>query len=138
MKINNNTRMLMSKAYVYFLKTYADLIDQGVEYPRTKWNDIDCGIMWAEENDTPIGFLMYDHRSPGQQTKTLTVLVAFVSEEHRNKDVYEQMISNLEEYAKQQGYHALSFTVHNNNLDLLAVARGNGYNAEHYIMMKRI
>jgi hypothetical protein len=66
----------MSPAYSFFLKYYAELIDNGQGYPVTTWNDKTCGVIYAMQSEEIVGAIVYDRENPNAYDGVWIVLSA--------------------------------------------------------------
>ena len=94
-----NKKIEHSSAYTLFLKTHADLIDEGVRYPVTTWKEKDNEIVYCMIDNRPVGFINYAYF----EDYHLAILdICFVIPEYRNKGIFKVLFQNLEQILKDK------------------------------------
>jgi NAD-dependent DNA ligase len=55
--IKHSKHVSFTPAYTFFIREVADLIDNKNSLPYTYWEDKDCAIIWAEQDEKVVGIL---------------------------------------------------------------------------------
>lgn len=116
--IIHSPKLAMSRPYTFFLRQHADLIDNGHGLPMTSWSDDECGVIWAEQNDNVVGFIVYDHadlKSKG----VLSIVLTAVDPELRGRRIYAAMHKWFEELCREMGGSYVKATVSPKNTSRL-------------------
>lgn len=127
----------MSPIYSFFLKHYAQLIDNGHSYPITSWDDKRCGAIYAKHNSTVIGHIVFDRDNPNA-AGALWITLSAVEEGWRGHGIYTILHKYFEETAKELGYWAIASHVHVTNEVRLKSAESVGMKPILYTIGKRI
>jgi hypothetical protein len=114
------------------------MVNLGIEYPKTRWDDKQSGIVYATEQDTIIGYILYDRRSLGVNSNNMTVISAFVEPTHENTDVFDRMCETVNSIARDEGFKFITWSIHNRNSSLIESVKKNGYDSETFLMYKKV
>jgi GNAT superfamily N-acetyltransferase len=121
--------------YSFFLRQQAELIESGLSYPRTSWNDNSCGAIFAEEEGKIIGHIVYDTE---KQPDALWITLSAVESSCRGRGIYHLMHKHFEVLAKEKGCWYIASHVHINNSTRLKSAEKEGMKPIFYFMAKKI
>lgn len=124
----------MSPIYTFFLRHIAQLIDDGLAWPVTTWDDYKCGAVYAMEGDTILGHIVYDTEKPGM----LWIVLSAVKEDARGRGIYTLMHKHFEQVAKDMGKSGIMSHVHKNNLPRLKSAESVGMGTVFHCIGKRL
>jgi RimJ/RimL family protein N-acetyltransferase len=107
----------------FFLRGYADLIDQGFA-----WNNLaghnKNGVIYAEINGEIAGFIVYDLED--DVAKTCWIVFGTVVEKFRRRGLYQIIHDRLIELAKYNGCSRIFSYVHVNNNAMLELNKKLG------------
>jgi RimJ/RimL family protein N-acetyltransferase len=127
----------MSPAYSFFLKHYAELIDNGQGYPTTTWNDKTCGVIYAMKADEIVGAIIYDREHPNADGGVWIVLSA-TSRASRGQGIYNILHRYLETTAKSLNKSSILSFVHVTNTARLRSAEKEGMAPIFYMIGKKL
>lgn len=139
-KNNNSVEVMhtdtigMSPVYTFFLKHMAELIDNGLAWPVTTWDDFKCGAIYLTENNEILGHIVYDTEKPGM----LWIVLSAVRVDCRNRGLYKIMHKHFEQLAKDMGKSGIMSHVHKNNTARLKSAESVGMGTVFYCIGKRL
>lgn len=121
--------------YPFFLREQANLIEAGLSYPQTSWNDDSCGAIFAEKDGKIIGHIVYDvSRQPG----ALWIILSAVEESSRRTGIYHLMHKHFESLAKEFGKWYIASHVHIKNAARLKSAEKEGMKPIFYFIAKKL
>jgi GNAT superfamily N-acetyltransferase len=130
-----NKKLEHSPAYILFLKTHADLIDEGLRYPVTTWKEKNNEILYCTIDDKPVGFINYLHFKDYQ----LVILdMCFVIPEYRNQGIFKIMFRHLEKILKDRGVDVLRIDLPVNNEYLEKIFKELGFSLLFYSLHKKV
>lgn len=111
-EIHHTNDIPSSIIYPFFLKRYADLIDDKLTIPATVPPLLDCSAVYAILNNQVIGHIVYRTMKEHQ---TSSIFLSAVSNDFRGKGLYEIMHKHFEMCATIEGSsHITSWThIHN-------------------------
>lgn len=124
----------MSPVYTFFLRHIAQLIDDGLAWPVTTWDDFKCGAVYATDGDKILGHIVYDTEKPGM----LWIVLSAVSDEYRGRGIYKLLHKHFEQVAKDMGKSGIMSHVHKNNTTRLKSAESVGMGTVFYCIGKRL
>jgi GNAT superfamily N-acetyltransferase len=135
--IYRSDKLGMSPAFPFFLKHYAELIEAGLSYSLTTWDDDRCGVIYAIHNDHILGHIVYDKDNPNA-AGALWITLSAVEKDSRGLGIYTLLHKYFEQTAKEFGYWAIASHVHVDNVVRLKSAEQVGMKPIFYTMGKRI
>jgi len=124
----------MSPIYTFFLRHIADLVDDGLAWPMTSWDDFKCGAVYAMQGDKILGHIVYDTDKPG----ILWIVLSAVSKDARGQGIYTILHKHFEETAKRMGRSGIMSHVHKNNTARLKSAESVGMGTIFQCIGKRL
>jgi len=124
----------MSPIYTFFLRQNAQLIDDGLAWPVTTWDDFKCGAVYATQGDKILGHIVYDTEKPGM----LWIVLSAVSEDSRGRGIYTLLHKHFEQLAKDMGKSGIMSHVHKNNHARLKSAEKVGMGTVFQCIGKRL
>jgi hypothetical protein len=127
----------MSPAYSFFLKYYAELIDNGQGYSVTTWNDKTCGVIYAMQSEEIVGAIVYDRENPNAYDGVWIVLSA-VKHTSRGQGIYKILHQHLETTAKSLSKSSILSFVHVTNTARLRSAEKEGMSPIFYMIGKKL
>ncbi len=125
-------------AYTFFIREVASLIDNGNGLPYTYWNDKDCSIIWAEQENKVVGILCYDNSFSSKMMPHLSIILTAVDENYRQRGIHQIMNKHFEEQARIKKCVAIRATVNLNNHVRFKTAEKDNLSPLMYIMSKKI
>lgn len=126
----------MSPAYSFFLKHYAELIDAGLSFPITTWND-QCEILYVTEDEHVVGQITFDLKNP-TAPGALWIVLSSIKESHRGRGIYKIMHRYIDQLAEQYGCHGVCSFVHVKNENQLRALESVGKKPVFYFVGKKI
>jgi GNAT superfamily N-acetyltransferase len=121
--------------YTFFLRQQAELIESGLSYPQTSWNDETCGAIFAEENGQIVGHIVYDiEKQPG----ALWITLSAVESSYRGRGIYHLMHKHFENLAREKNCWYIASHVHIKNSTRLKSAEKEGMKPIFYFIAKKI
>lgn len=127
----------MSPVYTFFLRSMAELIDNGHAFPFTNWNDGDCAAIYAEQDGKVLGHIVYS-TDKINEGGFLWIVLSAVDKDARGRGIYTIMHNYFEERAKQMGCWSIASHIHRNNTVRLESAAKVGMKPIFYFMGKKI
>lgn len=126
-----------SPVFTFFLRNYADLIDNGLGDPVTLWNDNFCSVLYCVDNNEKIlGSIVYEIV---EHHKQLYIILSSVSEECRGRGIFHILHQFLENIAKERKCSGITSHVHkNNNIRLITAEKEGMYPQPYYFMWKQL
>jgi hypothetical protein len=142
-KLGNTVEVYQSKklgwspAYVFFLKQYVELIENGHGFPHTTWDDDRCSIVYAKIQGQIVGIIAYDPAHP-EYKESLWITLSAVDTVCRQQGIYKILHNYLEKIALELEKLMIASQVHINNIPRLASAKSVGMKPVYYIIGKKI
>lgn len=128
-------KLSYTPVYTFFLRQQAELIDAGLSYPYTSWNDSSCGAIYAERNGEVIGLIVFDRK---KYPESLWIVLSSVDKKFRKLGIYKALHRHLESVALDIGCHYVCSHVHVNNHTRLKSAEIVGMKPIFYFMAKKL
>lgn len=136
--IKHSDSLSFSPAYTFFIRQMADLIDNHNGMAYTTWDDSNCGIIWAEIENTVVGIICYDKSWITDPIPYLAIQLTAVSGKYRQRGIHKTMNNYFEEIARNLNCVAIRATVNLKNSVRLATAEKDQLVPMLVIMTKRI
>lgn len=136
--IKYSPHVSFTPAYTFFIREVADLIDNKNSLPYTYWEDKDCAIIWAEQNEKVVGILVYDFSYVTNPMPHLSIILTAVDKNHRQRGIHQIMNKHYEEQARQLNCVTIRATVNLNNEVRFKTAEKDKLSPVLYIMSKKI
>lgn len=135
-EIIKSTTLSLSPIYTFFLREMADLIDQGLAFPQTSWQDKDCEAVYAQFEGKILGHIVY---SKEYLTKNvLWISLSAVAKDERGLGIYSILHKYFEEIAKEYDCYAIASQVHKKNKIRLSSAEKVGMTPIFYYIGKKL
>lgn len=124
--IFHSDKLALSPGFTFFLREFADLADRGHSHPATVWNDSQCGIIWAEIDNTVVGIIVYDKQYIDSSFSYLAIQLTAVKEEFRQRGIHSTMNKYFEKIALRNGCYFIRATVNVRNSTRFITAEKDG------------
>jgi hypothetical protein len=111
-------------ALPYFLKNYADLIEQGYSNPLLIGSNKTKSV-YAVIDDQIVGAIIFEIQDD-VVNKTTWILLSAVSKEFRRRGIFKIMHNYVEGYGKASGSKLIASMIHIDNKDALASSASVG------------
>lgn len=134
-QIMKTDRLGMSPIYTFFLRQMADLIDAGLCFPNTTWDDNTCGAVYATQDGKTLGHIVYEYR---EEQKVLWITLSAVDSSCRGRGIYTILHKHFESIAKEMGCWAIASHVHKDNLVRQESCKNVGMQPIFYFMGKKL
>lgn len=134
--IKHSESLSHNSAYPFFLRQFADLMENGHTVKATQWDDNDCGIIWGEIEDKIVGIFAYKKDQIKQ--KVLNVLLTAVDKDHRNKGIHSILNRHFENVALELGCRFTVATVHPKNQTRLLTCEKDGMKIYYHKLYKEL
>lgn len=137
--IKHSDTLSFSPAYTFFLRRYADLVDEGNGTPCTTWKDHEAAIFWAENNQEIVGIFSY-HTTPDkvEEMGILAINLTAVHPNYRGRGIHTILNKYFENRAIELGCTHVQATVSPKNTARLATAAKDGLKTYFNLMFKRV
>lgn len=116
--VKYSPKLAMSPPYTFFIRQYADLVDNGHGLAFTSWQDDECGVIWAEMQDKIVGFIVFDHCEINTKG-LLSIVLTAVDPVCRGRRIYSLMHKWFEFICKEMGGSYVKATVSPKNTSRL-------------------
>jgi GNAT superfamily N-acetyltransferase len=136
--IKHSKHVSFTPAYTFFIREVADLIDNKNSLPYTYWEDKDCAIIWAEQDEKVVGILVYDFSYVTYPMPHLSIILTAVDKNYRQRGIHQLMNEQYEEQARLLNCVAIRATVNLNNEVRFKTAEKDKLSPVLYIMSKRL
>jgi hypothetical protein len=134
-EIKQVDHLAYSPVFSFFLRQQADLIDEGLLYPTTNWDDYNCGAIYAEFDNKIVGLIVYD---TVKDPNALRVIFSFVDKSVRQRNIFTLLHKYLIDFGKKNNYSQITDHIHiKNELGLVAL-KTVGMNPNFYFMVKKL
>lgn len=136
--IKYSEHFVWTPAYTFFLREIADAVDNQLLPPYSYWNEDNCAVIWAEQNNEIVGHIMFDCSYIHYPVPHLSIILTGVNKNHRQKGIHQIMNKYYEEIARRMGCSGIRATVHrNNHVRFISAEKDNLYPGL-YLMSKKI
>jgi len=126
-------------AYTFFLRGMADVIDSKFHLQFTEWNDLNCGIVWAEDEfNNIVGCICYDRSYKDSFIPQIYSILTFVDEKHRQIGIHKIMYRYFQRQVSNLKCSVITSNVHHKNTIRLISAEKDGFVPLQYLMIKKI
>jgi hypothetical protein len=136
--LKHSDHVSFTPAYTFFIREVASLIDNGNGLPYTYWNDKNCSIIWAEQENKVVGILCYDNSFSKKLMPFLAITLTAVDENFRQRGIHQIMNKHFEQQAKLKNCIAIRATVNLNNHVRFKTAEKDNLLPLMYVMSKKI
>lgn len=137
--VKHSAVLSYTPAYTFFLRGMADLIDSKFHLECTEWNDLNCGILWAEDEfDNILGCICYDRSYKDSLIPQIYSILTFVDEKHRQTGVHKIMYRYFQQQVRNLKCSVIKSNVHHKNTIRLISAEKDGFVPLQYLMVKKI
>jgi len=124
----------MCEAVPFFLKQYAELIENGHAHPYCTWSNSNRCV-YATIDNKVVGCIVYDY---SKITRMIWIILSAVDDKFRKIGIYTQMHAELERQAKKLDAKKIASHVHVDNTVRQASCKKIGLKPEFIRMVKHL
>jgi len=134
-EIFQSEKITESIAYSFFLKVFADVIEDGLALQFTNMNPSQYSAIYAVLDKTILGIMTYHIII---EKKTTIIKLSSVEKKHRNQGIYSILFQSLEKISIEKEVSHIISWIHKKNTVSLISAEKTGRFPEYVVMGKRI
>jgi hypothetical protein len=135
--IKRSKSLAYSPAYTFYVRQVVELIENKHTFDSNTWDDDECGIIWAEDQDKICGIFCYN-KAWIKTLKMLTIQLTAVGTDYRQRGIHSILNKYFEQTARELNCCITVATVSPKNTVRLATCEKDGLIPKNLLMYKKI